>query len=63
MKEETRKERSPLGLAPRNIVERARLNDIKNAVIRYFLENKEVPTEWIEEYNDLVKSIYERSSN
>ena len=58
-----KEKRPPLGLTPRHIVEKARLADVKNAIARYLLENKEAPIEWLEEYNDLVKSIYERSSN
>lgn len=47
----------PLGLMPKNILDNIRLVDIHDAVNRYFFDKKEIPIEWIEEYNDLVKKV------
>ena len=45
----------PQGLIPKKIHDKNRLDDIKNAVIRYLEEDKEIPSEWIQEYNDLCQ--------
>lgn len=43
----------PLGLCPRRIHEQRRMNEIKEAVKRYFEANQAIPIEWITEYNEL----------
>lgn len=45
----------PLGLVPYNICVAERINEIKLAIDRYKDENLQIPTEWLEEYNKLVK--------
>lgn len=45
----------PLGLVPYNIWVAERINEIKLAIDRYKDENLQIPTEWLEEYNKLVK--------
>ena len=42
---------------PKNILNNIRLVDIHDAVNRYFFDKKEIPIEWIEEYNELVKKV------
>lgn len=44
----------PLGLTPRYIHKFKRIQDIREAVIRYSTENMVIPPEWIEEYNELI---------
>jgi hypothetical protein len=44
----------PLGLTPKYIVEAKRLQEIREAIIRYCEARKEIPMEWVEEYNELV---------
>lgn len=47
-------ERTPLGLKPRNIHNQQRIQEIVTAIFRYTDASKPIPSEWIEEYNDLV---------
>lgn len=44
----------PLGLTPRFIIEEKRIFEIVEAISRYINVEKEIPIEWIEEYNELV---------
>lgn len=44
----------PLGLIPRRIHLYRRMTDIKQAMERYVEAGKEIPQEWIEEYNELI---------
>ena len=48
------KNKPPLGLKPRFIVEQARIGEIRMAMNRYIDEFKTIPLEWIFEYNDLA---------
>lgn len=45
----------PLGLKPRNIFEEERIHEIFQAMMRYKQAHKEIPEEWIEEFNDLIR--------
>lgn len=47
----------PLGLIPRYIHEEKRFNDIVEAITRTVNKGKLIPTEWIEEYTELVTKI------
>lgn len=47
----------PLGIMPKSIWITARFDEIKSAIQRYMDDNYTIPTEWIEEYNELVKLI------
>jgi hypothetical protein len=47
--------RPPLGLRPKCIVDGLRIKEISEAIERYTQANKEIPCEWLEEYNQLVK--------
>jgi hypothetical protein len=49
-------EKPPLGLMPKHIHEAKRKQEILEAVMRYMNRNKAVPIEWVEEYNELVRS-------
>jgi len=44
----------PLGLLPRNIHRWSRINDISDAIGKYLQCQKEIPIEWIVEYNELI---------
>lgn len=48
-------ERPPLGLTPRFIRDEQRVDDIVAAIERFITARKEIPNEWLEEYNELVK--------
>jgi len=43
----------PLGVIPRRMHEADRYIKLKEAIQQYVAHNKEVPIEWIEEYNEL----------
>jgi hypothetical protein len=47
----------PLGLTPKHIWQLQRLQEIKDAMNRYSEAYLLIPTEWIQEYNELVKLI------
>ena len=44
-------------LMPRKLYYEKRLIDIKEASNTYFESNKEIPLEWIQEYNNLLETI------
>lgn len=46
-------QRPPLGLTPKCIYLQYRLQDIKDALTRYAVARKEIPVEWIDEYNEI----------
>jgi len=47
-------EKPPLGIIPKYIWQSQRVNAIWDAIDRYRAVNKEIPIEWIEEYNELI---------
>lgn len=55
--DKTQMKKPPIGLLPKKIFDNFRLVDIHDAVNRYFFDKKEIPIEWIEEYNELVKKV------
>lgn len=48
------KEKPPLGITPKYIWDKQRINDLRDAINRYCLNGYEVPFEWIDEYNYLI---------
>lgn len=59
---ELRADKPPLGISPRGIAILGWASDrkyaIEEAILRYFKHGyTEIPVEWIEEYNDLVKIL------
>lgn len=52
-------DRPPLGVKPRPIHDQSRMSDLFNAVLRYMTFGQKIPTEWIEEIDDLL-ARYER---
>ena len=45
----------PLGLVPKWVRQKERYEEVRQAISRYYNDNREIPTEWVEEYNELVK--------
>lgn len=45
----------PLGLVPKWVRQKERYEEVCQAIARYYNANREIPTEWVEEYNELVK--------
>lgn len=50
-----RREKPPLGVAPRHIHDEMRRQDLAAAITRYAETGNEAPVEWVEEYNELTK--------
>ena len=50
-------EKPPLGLTPKYIHDNMRISEIINAVYRYMDVRKEIPEEWIKEYNELCRNL------
>ncbi len=46
----------PIGLFPRKLWEEKRLFDVCLAITRYYQDAREIPIEWVEEYNQLIKN-------
>lgn len=44
-----------LGILPEFVWRENRIEDIKSAMDRYFKNNREIPSYWIDEYNELMK--------
>lgn len=52
-------EKPPIGLMPKQLHLKQRLEDIKLATKRYFDSSCEVPLKWIAEYNEILKQLSE----
>ena len=50
-------EKPPLGLIPKRFHISNRIIEITNAMIRYSEAKKEIPHEWLQEYNELCASL------
>ncbi len=46
----------PIGLKPKKIVDEERFLEVCAAISRYYNDEREIPVEWVEEYNQLIKS-------
>jgi len=44
----------PIGLKPKFVKDLERLNEIREAIVRYYDAELEIPIKWIEEYNELI---------
>jgi hypothetical protein len=49
-------DRPPLGVMPKFIWDRKRIDMIKDGIKRYIDANKAIPADWIAEYNELVRN-------
>ena len=47
-------EKPPIGVRPRFIHDEQRAEELSNAMMRHIQVNRKIPTEWLEEYNELV---------
>ena len=54
-------EKPPLGLKPTRIVQKHRLQEIDDAIIRFVEANYPIPTEWLIERNELIEALKEGS--
>ena len=54
MKKDTKVEKPPLGLMPKNLHEEVRFYDICAAISRYYNVEWKIPIEWVKEYNELI---------
>lgn len=54
--ERTKRGRPPLGLKPKHIHDEERMMAIREAIKRYVEAKKQIPLEWVNEYNELVRS-------
>jgi hypothetical protein len=52
-----RPEKPPIGVTPRFVHDRQRLQEIKNAVSAYMETGFPIPVEWIKEYNELSQTM------
>jgi hypothetical protein len=52
----------PIGVMPRWLHDEKRLDEVRSAILRYVGVNQPLPEEWVEEYNELCKSIRERKA-
>ena len=50
----------PVGVVPKYLWDLQRMNNLKGAIDRYIKDNLAIPTEWIEEYNELQGKLYEK---
>jgi len=44
----------PIGLRPKWVSDKERLNEVRSAIVRYYDAELKIPIEWIEEYNELI---------
>jgi hypothetical protein len=49
--------RPPLGIEPHDIWIQRRIEDLLKAMNRYVQSNMQIPVEWVEEYNKLIKNL------
>ncbi len=52
-KDKTNTSKPPLGIEPRELHDEARQHELISAIYRYINANKEIPIQWIEEYNNI----------
>ena len=46
----------PIGLRPKWVSDKERLNEVRDAIVRYYDAELNIPVEWIKEYNELIDS-------
>ncbi len=46
----------PVGLRPKWVSDKERLNEVRSAIVRYYDAELKIPIEWVEEYNQLIDS-------
>jgi hypothetical protein len=53
---ETKIKKPPIGLIPKWVSNKERLNEVRCAIVRYYDAELKIPIEWVEEYNELIDS-------
>ena len=53
--QQTKLVKPPVGLKSKYICDMDRLAAVRGAINRYFIARLEIPVEWVEEYNNLIK--------
>lgn len=53
--EEYMTKKPPIGIIPRYIWELKRIKELKSAIRRFIAAGKEIPIEWVNEYNDFCR--------
>lgn len=56
-------EKPPLGIMPKYIWDKKREKELSQAMIRYISYGKEIPAEWVEEYNELAEKASKKGGN
>lgn len=51
-------EKPPIGLIPKWQWNNQRLDEVKDAISRYYNAYKPIPLEWIVEYNELIETKF-----
>lgn len=46
----------PIGLRPKWVSNKERLNEVRSAIVRYYDAELKIPIEWVDEYNELIDS-------
>ncbi len=46
----------PIGLRPKWVSDKERLNEVRSAIVRYYDAELKIPIEWLKEYNQLIDS-------
>lgn len=49
-------EKPPIGIMPRWMHDGRRLRELRETIVRYMQHGEYIPLEWIEEYNDLIRT-------
>lgn len=55
-KEQEQIVKPPIGLMPKWVSDKERLNEVRSAIVRYYDAELKIPIEWIKEYNGLIDS-------
>ena len=50
-------DKPPIGLRPEWLAKEMRLNEVKEALWRYFEAGLGIPIEWVQEYNELIDNV------
>ncbi|MCY8587582.1 hypothetical protein [Bacillus haynesii] len=50
-------EKPSTGVKPRFIHDEQRAEELSGAIMRYIQDNRRIPIEWLEEYNELLKKM------
>ena len=51
----------PLGVMPKDVWDRKRIQNLSSAINRYLFNRKEIPIEWVKERNKLIE-LYEEEN-